>query len=70
MLNREIGIYAASIVAASKMDKDIKAVDPSNIQFNKDTGDFLINIPGPMEDLFYQEDMKYIKFFIRRAKID
>ena len=23
-----------------------------------------------MEDLFYAEDMKYIKFFIRRAKID
>ena len=70
MLNREIGIYAASIVSSSKMDKDIKAVDPSNIIFNKDTGEFLINIPGPLEDLFYAEDMKFIKFFIRRSKID
>ena len=31
MLNREVAIYAASIVTQSKMDKDIKAVDPSNI---------------------------------------
>lgn len=66
MLNLEVAIYAASIVASSKMDKDIKAVDPSNIQFNKDTGDFLLNIPGPMEDLFYNDDTRFIKFFIRR----
>lgn len=66
MLNHEVAIYAASIVASSKMDKDIKAVDPSNIQFNKDTGDFLLNIPGPMEDLFYNDDTRFIKFFIRR----
>ena len=70
MLNREVGIYAASIVASSKMDKDLKAVDPTNIQFDKDSGEFMIHIPGPMDDLFYQEDMKYIKFFVRRAKID
>lgn len=70
MLNREVGIYAASVVASSKMDKDMKAVDPTNIQFNKETGDFIVHIPGPLEDLFYNDDMRFIKFFIRRAKID
>lgn len=70
MLNREVGIYAASVVAASKMDKDIKAVDPSNIQFDQNSGDFLVHIPGPIEDAFYHEDMKFIKLFVRRAKID
>lgn len=67
MLNREVAIYAASVVSTSKMEKDIKAVDPSNIQFDKDTGEFLVHIPGPLEDLFYSEDMKFIKFFIRRT---
>ena len=70
MLNKEVAIYAASIVASSKMDKDLKAVDPGNIQFNKETGEFILQIPGPIEDLFYAEDMKYIKFFIRRSQID
>lgn len=70
MINREVAIYAASIVAASKMDKDLKAVDPSSIQFNKETGDFIVHIPGPMDDLFYNDDMRYIKFFIRTKKID
>lgn len=31
VLNREIGLYAARLVAANKMNKDIKAVGPSNI---------------------------------------
>lgn len=70
MLNKEVAIYAASIVTSSKMDKDIKAVDPSNIQFDKESKEFIVNIPGPLEDLFYQEDMKFIKFFIRTKKID
>jgi hypothetical protein len=70
MLNREVGIYAASIVASSKMDKDIVAVDPSKIEFDPNSGDFIVKIPGPIEDAFYQEDMRYIKLFVRRAKID
>lgn len=54
MLNRETAaIYAASVVTTSKMDKDIKAVDTSNIQFDKNSGEFILHIPGPMEDLFY-----------------
>jgi len=33
MLNKECGLYAARIVALSKMNKDIKVVGPANIQF-------------------------------------
>ena len=53
VLNKEIGIYAARIAAVSKMAKDIKVVGPECIDFKKDTGTFIINIPGPLEDVFY-----------------
>ena len=33
VLNKEIGLYAARIVAVSKMTKDIKVVGPANITF-------------------------------------
>jgi len=70
MLNKEIGLYAASVVAANKMEKDIKAVDPTNIQYDKGTGEFMIQIPGPIDDLFYGQEEKLIKFFIRRTQVD
>lgn len=66
VLNKEIGIYAARVVAVSKMNKDIKAVGPMNIQFDKGSGNFIINIPGPLENLFFcQADPKLIQFYIR-----
>jgi hypothetical protein len=35
ILDKEVGIYAARVVAVSNMKKDIKAVGPANIQFHK-----------------------------------
>jgi hypothetical protein len=35
-----VGLYAARIVALSKMTKDLKVVGPANINYNKATGDF------------------------------
>jgi len=64
MLDRETGIYAARIVAANKMTKDLVAVGPANIQFDKPTGDFTLTIPGPQNDAFYSEDLKLIQFYI------
>lgn len=53
------------------MDKDVKAVGPANIQFDKGSGNFIINIPGPLEDTFYSSaDPKVIQFYIRSKAID
>jgi hypothetical protein len=71
VLNKEIGIYAARIAAVSKMSKDIKVVGPQNVQFDKASGNFIINIPGPLDDLFYSgSDPKVIQFYIRSKAVD
>ena len=71
VLNKEIGIYAARIASVSKMAKDIKVVGPANIQFDKGTGNFIVNIPGPLEDVFYSgADPKVIQFYIRSKAVD
>lgn len=71
VLNKEIGIYAARVVAVGKMNKDVKAVGPADIQFDKGSGNFIVNIPGPLENLFFcQADPKLIQFYIRRKQID
>jgi hypothetical protein len=49
------------------MNKDLKVVGPANIEYNKDTGDFVLKIPGPIENAFYcGDDPKVIEFYIRR----
>ena len=66
-----VGLYAARIVAAAKMTKDLKVVGPANINYNKNTGDFQLNMPGPIDNAFYcSEDPKFIEFYIRRKQID
>lgn len=71
VLNKEVGIYAARIASVAKMNKDIKVVGPSNIQFDKASGNFIINIPGPLEDTFYSgTDPKVIQFYIRSKAVD
>jgi hypothetical protein len=62
-----VGLYAARVVALSKMTKDLKVVGPANINYNKATGDFILKMPGPIEKAFYcSEDPKMIEFYIRR----
>lgn len=71
ILNKEIALYAARVVAVNKMNKDIKAIGPANIQFDKASGNFIVNIPGPMENLFFcAADPKLIQFYIRKSQID
>jgi hypothetical protein len=48
-----VGLYAARIVALSKMTRDIKVVGPAGITYNKNTGDFSLKIKGPVENAFY-----------------
>jgi hypothetical protein len=71
VLNKEIGLYAARVVAVNKMNKDIKAVGPANIQFDKGSGNFILHIPGPLDNLFFcTADPKLIQFYIRKSQID
>ena len=67
----KVGLYAARVASLAKMNKDIKVVGPPNIQFNKNEGTFIVNIPGPIEDLFYSKgDPKVMQFYIRRTRVD
>lgn len=53
------------------MNKDIKVVGPSAIKFDRSTGEFVVHIPGPIDNLFYNhEDPKVIEFFISRRQAD
>ncbi len=65
MLSSSVGLYAARIVAIKNLKKDIKIVGPANIQFDKVTKNFIINLEGPLENVFYSDDVKILEVFIR-----
>lgn len=65
MLSSSVGLYAARIVAVKNLKKDIKVVGPANIQFDKVTKNFIINLEGPLENVFYSDDVKILEVFIR-----
>jgi len=64
MLSKTVGLYAARIVPASKMDKDLSLVGPPQMQMDKTTLEFIISFPGPLEDIFHSEDQKYLEIYI------
>lgn len=70
MLNPDVGIYAARVSAVKNQKKDIKLVGPPNIQFDKHTKNFIISINGPVENLFYSDDVKILEIYIRKTQID
>lgn len=64
------GIYAARVVALSKMQKDLAVVGPPNIEFDKESREYRITIPGQdsIADAFYnQEDPRIFEIYVRRA---
>jgi hypothetical protein len=70
MLSSEVGLYAARIVAVKNLKKDIKVVGPPNIQFDKNTRTFIINVEGPVDNIFYSDDVKVLEIYIRKQQID
>ena len=63
-----VGIYAVKIITEKNIKdkkKEIKAVGPSKIQFNKSTKEFIIIMDGPLENVFYAEDNKMLEVFVR-----
>jgi hypothetical protein len=55
----------------SNMKKELAVVGPSQIDLNKQTGEFRIQIKAPIEDLFYsQTDPKLLEIFVSRRQID
>lgn len=64
MLSKTVGLYAARIVAASRMDKEIAIVGPPQMQMVKQTMEFIINFPGPLDDIFHSQDQKYLEIYV------
>jgi len=63
MLNaKDRGIYAMRIVSSKKKEKAV--IGPADIQYNKQTGEFMGTFP-PQEDVFYQEDPKFMELYVR-----
>lgn len=64
---KNVGLYAARIVALSKMNKDLKVVGPANIKYEKASGEFSLHMPGPIDNAFYcNDDPRMIEFYVRR----
>lgn len=68
MLNPLIGLYAARIIAKSNPKKDLVVVGPADIIIDKDTHQFEINLKGPLENVFYNEqDPRLLEIYMRTA---
>lgn len=69
-----VGLYAARLVAASKQNKDIKAIGTHYIEMpNPLVGPFTMTIPGPFEDenqAFYSDTRKFILFYVRTKAVN
>ena len=71
MLSKAVGLYAARLVAASKMDRDITLVGPPQMQMVKATQEFIINFPGRLDDIFHSQDQKYLEIYVStRGRVD
>lgn len=72
VLDKAVGLYAARIVAAGNMKKELAVVGPSQIEFNKTTGEFVVTLKAAgLEDLFYSEsDPKFVELYISRRQVD
>jgi hypothetical protein len=66
----EKAIYAAAIVSAKNVKKDIKLVGPQNIHLDKATLNFSINIEGPIDGVFYSDDTKVLELYVRTKQAD
>jgi len=68
-----VGLYAAQVVASSNMKKAISpAVGPAAIDFNKDSGEFVITLTmANKENLFHcVDDPKFLELFVSRRQVD
>jgi hypothetical protein len=66
-LVKEVGLYVVRVASLANMNKDIKVVGPSAIKFDRSSVEFVVHIPGPFDNLFYNnEDPKDIEIFISR----
>jgi len=68
VLDKNVGLYAARIVATSNMKKEIAVAGPAFIEFNKTSGEFVVTLKtAGIDDLFFsQTDPKMLELFISR----
>jgi hypothetical protein len=71
MLSKTVGLYAGRIVAQSKMDKPLSLIGPPQMQMVKPTLEFIMNFPGPLEDIFHSQDPKVLEIYVStRGAVD
>jgi hypothetical protein len=66
MISTEVGIYAVRITQKKNMKKDIKIVGPAKIEYDKSAKTFIVSVEGPLEDVFYSEDSKFLEIYTRK----
>jgi len=69
---KEVGIYAARIVAQSNMKKEIAVVGPAAIDYNKGSGEFVITLKTQgIDGLFFNvDDPRYLELYIQKRQVD
>jgi len=67
IIGEKVGLYASRIVSSSNMKgKPICLTGPPGIQLNKTTREFVIQFPGPLDNVFYsKDDEKYLEVYLR-----
>ncbi len=68
MLQPDVVLYAGRIVSTLNFKKDIKLVGPSSIQFDNVAKSFIINIEGPVENVFYSDEPKLLEIYNRKQR--
>jgi hypothetical protein len=72
VLDKAVGIYAVRIVAAKNMKKELAVIGPGQIEFNRESGEFIATLKMPSLDgiFFNEEDPKFLEVYIQDKQVD
>jgi len=63
--NSKGGIYGGKIVSAANLDKAVVNAGPYDINYDKDTGKFIMTFEGVNEEVFNAPDPKILEVYFR-----
>ena len=68
--NSKGGIYGGKIVSAANLDKAVVNAGPYDINYDKDTGKFIMTFEGVNEEVFNAPDPKILEVYFRTQAVD